>query len=98
MFRAKILHVRKDIRIMNEPNTFPHPEYRRYVLEPAFGEARRLLFPHLMASNEAHTLMLSETGIIPRAHAAALLKANREVEAAGPDAFVYAPAVEDLFF
>ncbi len=83
---------------MNEPNTFPHPEYKRYVLEPAFGEAQRLLFPHMIAANEAHTLMLAETGISPREQAGALLKANRDVEAAGPDAFTYAPAVEDLFF
>lgn len=79
-------------------DTFPHPEYQRFVLEPAFGEAQRLLFPHMMAANEAHTLMLAETGIIPREQAAALLAANREVERAGADAFTYAPAVEDLFF
>nr|MBA2759974.1 argininosuccinate lyase [Chloroflexia bacterium] len=77
---------------------FPHPDYKRYVLEPAFGEAQRLMFPHMMAANEAHTLMLAEAGIIPRGQAAALLKANREVEQEGPDAFTYAPAVEDLFF
>jgi argininosuccinate lyase len=79
-------------------NTFPHPEYRRYVLEPAYREAQRLLFPHMLAANEAHTLMLAETGIIPRAQASALLAANREVETAGPDAFPYSEAVEDLFF
>ncbi len=77
---------------------FPHPDYKRYVLEPAFGEAQRLMFPHMMAANEAHTLMLAEAGIILRGQAAALLKANREVEQEGPDAFTYVPAVEDLFF
>ena len=79
-------------------NAFPHPEYRRFVLEPAYLEAQRLLFPHMLAANEAHTLVLAETGIIPRDQAADLLKANREVERAGPEAFPYSEAVEDLFF
>jgi len=79
-------------------DTFPHLDYKRYVLEPAFGEAQRLLFPWMMAANEAHTLMLAQTGIMPPEQAAALLKANRDVERAGPEAFIYAPAVEDLFF
>lgn len=79
-------------------DTFPHPEYRRYVLEPAFHEAQRLLFPHMMAANEAHTLMLTETGIVPRQQGAALLTANREIWEAGPHAFGYLESVEDLFF
>jgi argininosuccinate lyase len=79
-------------------DAFPHPEYRRHVLEPAYREAQRLLFPHMLAANEAHTLMLAETGIIPAGQAAALLRANRAIEAAGPDAFPYSEAVEDLFF
>ena len=89
---------RKDILTLTATNTFPHPEYRRYVLEPAFHEAQRLLFPHMMAANEAHTIMLAETGIVPREQAAALLKANREVWEAGPNAFQYSETVEDLFF
>jgi argininosuccinate lyase len=88
--------IRKDI--MTDNTAFPHPEYKRYVLEPAFGEAQRLLFPFMMAANEAHTLMLAESGILPTEQAAALLQANRDVENAGADAFHYAPAVEDLFF
>ncbi len=83
---------------MTTTDTFPHPEYRRHVLEPAYLEAQRLLFPFMLAANEAHTLMLAATGIIPPEQAAALLKANREVEQAGPEAFPYSTAVEDLFF
>jgi argininosuccinate lyase len=83
---------------MTTANAFPHPEYRRFVLEPAYIEAQRLLFPHMLAANEAHALMLAETAIIPREQAAALLQANREVEVAGPEAFPYSEAVEDLFF
>ena len=83
---------------MHANATFPHPAYARWVLEPGFAAAQLLLFPHMIAANEAHTLMLTATGIIPPAQAADLLAANREVAAGGADAFTYAPAVEDLFF
>lgn len=78
--------------------SFPHPAYARYVLEPGFRESQRLIFSHMMAANEAHTLMLVETGIISREHASALLAALRQVNDAGVDSFTYAPEVEDLFF
>jgi len=77
---------------------FPHPAYARYVLETGFHHPARLLWPHMMAANEAHTLMLAETGIISRQDAAALMAAQREIVAAGPEAFSYRPEVEDLFF
>ena len=78
--------------------TFPHPDYARYVLAPAFEESKRLLFPYMMAANEAHTLMLAATGILRRDEAGPLLAAIRQVLDAGPDAFSYAPKIEDLFF
>ncbi len=78
--------------------TFPHPDYARYVLAPAFEESQRLLFPHMMAANEAHTLMLAATGILSPEQAGPLLAAIRQVRDAGPDAFRYAPEIEDLFF
>ena len=77
---------------------FPHPDYARFVLEPAFGDAQRLLFPHMMAANEAHVLMLHATGIISTDHAARLLKAISVVTDAGPFAVTYDENVEDLFF
>ncbi len=77
---------------------FPHPDYARFVLEPAFEESKRLLFPHMTSANEAHALMLAATGILSSDHAAALLRAIRTVAQEGGDAFAYAPAVEDLFF
>ncbi|MEJ7763732.1 MAG: argininosuccinate lyase [Thermomicrobiales bacterium] len=83
---------------MHANAAFPHPSYARFVLEPGFADAQRLLFPHMVAANQAHALMLAATGIIPPAQAAALLTANREVAAGGAGAFEYAPAVEDLFF
>ena len=78
--------------------TFPHPDYARHVLAPAFAESRRLLFGPMMAANEAHTLMLAETGILSAAQVATLLAAIRQVRDAGPDTFAYAPQIEDLFF
>src|SRR5688572_15500873 len=78
--------------------SFPHPDYARYVLETGFEHAQEWLWPHMMAANEAHTLMLAETGIISRADAAALMAAQRTVVEAGSEAFSYQPAVEDLFF
>ena len=77
---------------------FPHPDYARFVLAPAFEESKRLLFPHMAAANEAHALMLAATGILSADHAAALLSAIRTVADEGADRFTYAPAVEDLFF
>jgi argininosuccinate lyase len=83
---------------MSHGSSFPHPAYERFVLGPAFRESQRLLFPHMIAASEAHTLMLHETGILPQQQAVALLRALPEVSNGGPDAFTYAPAVEDLFF
>jgi argininosuccinate lyase len=78
--------------------SFPHPLYARHVLEPGFRHAQRLLWPHMIAANEAHTIMLAEQGIVRREDAARLLAAQQEIAAAGPEQFVYEPAVEDLFF
>jgi argininosuccinate lyase len=77
---------------------FPHPEYARFVLEPAFGDAQRLLFPHMMAANEAHVLMLHGAGILSTDHAARLLEAITVVTDAGPTSVSYDENVEDLFF
>ncbi len=82
----------------DKPGSFPHPAYAKYVLEPQFVDAQRHLFSAMIAANEAHTLMLAACGIIPDEQAARLLKALREVEEGGPEAFAYAPQIEDLFF
>ena len=82
----------------DHPSTFPHPAYARHVLEPQFVDGQRHLFPYMIAANEAHTIMLAARGIIPEAQAGTLLQALREVAEGGPDAFPYAPEIEDLFF
>ncbi|HEV2066788.1 MAG TPA: lyase family protein, partial [Thermomicrobiales bacterium] len=78
--------------------SFPHPVYARFVLEPAFGDSQRMLFPHMIAANEAHALMLAATGILPVEQAARLLDALAAVSAGGAKEFDYRPEVEDLFF
>lgn len=78
--------------------TFPHPAYAQHVLEPAFHESKFHLFPHMIAANEAHTIMLAECGVIEAAQAASLLNALKTVKQHGVDAFSYSLAIEDLFF
>lgn len=82
----------------NVSASFPHPDYATYVLEPGFRHAQALLWPHMMAANEAHTLMLAEQGIMSPEIAARLLAAERTVSEVGPGVFAYDPKVEDLFF
>lgn len=86
---------------MTEPSSaFPHPTYRAVVLDPALANARVHLFAPMLAAHVAHVLMLTETGILPRAQARVLLAAIREVEAAGvARVVVEGPTdAEDLFF
>lgn len=82
----------------DHPSSFPHLTYAKHVLEPQFLDGQRHIFPYMIAANEAHTLMLAACGIIPQAQAATLLRALREVAEGGPQAFAYAPQIEDLFF
>ena len=77
---------------------FPHPVYARHILRPFFDDARRLLFTPMLAANSAHLIMLAATGIIPAEQAGRVLGALRRVAEDGPEAFDYAPAIEDLFF
>lgn len=81
----------------NAPS-FPHPVYAKYVLEPQFHESKAYLFDHMIAANEAHTIMLHECGIIDASHASALLRALQQVKREGVARFTYEPGVEDLFF
>jgi len=82
----------------HNPGTFPHPAYASHILRPAFEEAQRLLFGPMLEANAAHLVMLAETGIIAASDAGRVLAALRKVADGGAAAFVYAPAVEDLFF
>lgn len=81
---------------------FPHPEYSRTVLIPAYDDAQAYMFEHMLAAHEAHTLMLAECGIITQENARAIFDAvatvRREAEEGGKQALAYKPGIEDLFF
>jgi len=79
-------------------STFPNPLYSQHVLQHAYRDAQAYLFEPMLASHEAHALMLAGCGIISRENAAAILDAVRQIREAGADAFAYQPGVEDLFF
>ncbi|MEJ7839811.1 MAG: argininosuccinate lyase [Thermomicrobiales bacterium] len=85
---------------MTDKNTqeFPHPEYARYILAPGFVHAQELLFPHMMAANEAQALMLAKTGILPAEQALSIVEALQTISDSGAHAFTYSPSLEDLFF
>jgi argininosuccinate lyase len=82
--------------------TFPHPEYSRVVLQPAYSDANAYLFEHMLAAHEAHSLMLVECGIISSENAHAITDAvatiRANIAAGGKQALAYIPGVEDLFF
>ena len=92
------MHELESAATKGAPSSFPHPAYAEHVLRPAFDDGRHLLFGPMLASNAAHLVMLAETGIVTARDAGRALAALEAVEAAGPDAFAYDPAVEDLFF
>lgn len=81
----------------NAPS-FPHPAYARYVLEPQFAESKAHIFNHMIAANQAHTIMLYECEILNREHTAELLEALAQVQNEGVARFTYQPDIEDLFF
>ena len=85
-----------------QPSTFPAPVYRDRVLAPIFRDAQHYLLEPILELHRAHTLMLAETGILPRGEAARCLLALDQLQQ--PDSFaelgstVYDGSVEDLFF
>lgn len=83
---------------MTTTHSFPHPVYAEHVLEPQFQASKNHLFEHMIAANEAHTIMLHECGILDATHAVKLLTALQQVKQEGVDRFDYEPQIEDLFF
>ncbi|MBX7212499.1 MAG: argininosuccinate lyase [Thermoflexales bacterium] len=78
--------------------TFPHPLYRRLVLEPTYAGASRHLFEPMLAANRAHVRMLARQGLIEPACRDRILEALKTIEDMGIEAFPYRPPTEDLFF
>ena len=84
--------------MVDHKGNFPHPLYSKYVLEPAFHEARQFLFEPMLQANRAHAVMLQECGILKKEHAAALLSGLKNIKTEGTASFSYQPGIEDLFF
>jgi argininosuccinate lyase len=79
-------------------STFPHPNYARHVLQPAYADALTYLFEPMLAAHEAHALMLGECGILGEENVQSILQAVLYIRSNGVDALHYMPGIEDLFF
>lgn len=84
---------------MTDRSAFPDPVYRDTVLAPLFEGVKDAFAAHMGAVDRAHLVMLAETGILPRADAAAIAGGLRAV-AREMDARAqrYDGSVEDWFF
>ncbi|CAN5128204.1 argininosuccinate lyase [soil metagenome] len=82
-----------------DTSRFPDPVYAETVLKPLFDGAKTYFVDGFRRIDRAHLLMLTETGILPRADAAAIGKAlaaiDHEVDVARLE---YDGTVEDFFF
>lgn len=79
-------------------STFPHDNYARHVLLPAYDDALTYLFAPMLAAHEAHALMLGDCGILSQENVQAILHAVGYIRAQGPDQLQYQSGIEDLFF
>ncbi|MEL7276672.1 MAG: argininosuccinate lyase [Pseudomonadota bacterium] len=84
---------------MTDHSSFPDPTYKRTVLAPLFDGVKTHYAGHMMAINEAHLVMLVETGILITAQgrqiAGALAAISTEVDV---EALTYTGEHEDFFF
>ncbi len=79
-------------------STFPHPNYARHVLLPAYADAQTYLFEPMLAAHEAHALMLGECGVLSQENVQAILQAVAFIRSRGSDQLHYQSGIEDLFF
>jgi argininosuccinate lyase len=77
---------------------FPNPIYAETILGPQFAASQKWLYVPMLEASEAHLLMLVQQGLMSKEHAARVAAALDDLHRRGPDAFAYAPEVEDLFF
>jgi argininosuccinate lyase len=61
-------------------NSFPHPVYEQYVLQPYFKDALKYYYGPILAANKAHAVMLYRSGIIELENAKALLLVLLDIE------------------
>ena len=84
---------------MNDTSKFPDPTYRDTVLAPLFEGVKQHYAGHMGAINQAHLVMLSETGILGAGEARSIAGALRDIEAeVDIDALRYTGEHEDYFF
>lgn len=78
--------------------TFPGKVFSEALLKPVFDTQRTYLFKAMMAVHEAHTIMLTEQGILQNSEATQILQALKTIRDMRKEEFDYTPAYEDLFF
>ncbi|MCV6594694.1 MAG: argininosuccinate lyase [Silicimonas sp.] len=84
---------------MTDTSTFPDPTYRDTVLAPLFEGVKTHYVQGFDAINRAHLVMLTETGILPRAEAAKLARALEEIAGETDlESLTYTGEHEDYFF
>jgi len=84
---------------MSDTSAFPDPVYKRTVLAPLFDGAKAHFAPMVRKINQAHLVMLNETGILPADAAATIAGALRDIDATiDIEKLSYTGEVEDYFF
>ncbi|MEO8757225.1 MAG: argininosuccinate lyase [Devosia sp.] len=83
----------------HDRSVFPDPVYKETVLRPLFDGAKAHHVDGFRRIDQAHLVMLAETGIITRANAASIARALLDIDdEIDIDALTYTGEVEDYFF
>ncbi|MGI9391356.1 MAG: argininosuccinate lyase [Boseongicola sp.] len=64
----------------DDGTSFPDPTYRDTVLAPLFEGVKRHYAFHMAEINRAHLVMLTETEILPKEHAALIARALQDID------------------
>ncbi|MGR3662211.1 MAG: argininosuccinate lyase [Paracoccaceae bacterium] len=84
---------------MIDKTTFPDPVYKDTVLAPLFEGAKAHFVPAIRAINQAHLVMLHETGILNSKTSSAIADALNDIDATiDVPSLTYTGEVEDYFF
>ena len=84
---------------LSDTSVFPDPVYKDTVLRPLFDGAKNHHVEAFRAIDQAHLVMLTETGILNADQAAQIAAALVAIDAeVDPTKLVYTGEVEDFFF
>lgn len=84
---------------MTDTTKFPDPVYKETVLAPLFDGAKAHFAPSVRAINQAHLVMLHDTGIVDAETAVAIAGALRDIDdTVDLDGLEYTGEFEDYFF